>query len=169
MRVEGLDATRIARVFAVNVTGSFLCCRQTVRRMSTKRGGAGGAIVNVSSVAIRVGSPGEYVDYAAANGAVGTFTVGLAREVAEEGIRVNAIRPGFIYADIHASGGEPGAGEPGEGVRPHEAGRAAEGGGGRDLAAAVRRGVVRDRLIHRPCRRAVRNATAGWPHPRGRP
>jgi NAD(P)-dependent dehydrogenase (short-subunit alcohol dehydrogenase family) len=107
-RVEDMDAGRIARVFAVNVNGSFLCCREAVRRMSTKRGGAGGAIVNVSSVAARVGSPGEYVDYAAAKGAVDTLTVGLAREVAEEGIRVNAVRPGFIYTDIHASGGEPG-------------------------------------------------------------
>lgn len=107
-RVEDMDAGRIARVFAVNVTGPFLCCREAVRRMSTKRGGAGGAIVNVSSVAARVGSPGEYVDYAAAKGAVDTLTVGLAREVAEEGIRVNAVRPGFIYTDIHTSGGEPG-------------------------------------------------------------
>jgi NAD(P)-dependent dehydrogenase (short-subunit alcohol dehydrogenase family) len=108
MRVEDMDASRIARVFAVNVTGSFLCCREAVRRMSTKRGGAGGAIVNVSSVAARVGSPGEYVDYAAAKGAIDTLTVGLAKEVAEEGIRVTAVRPGFIYTDIHASGGEPG-------------------------------------------------------------
>lgn len=107
-RVEEMDAGRITRVLAANVVGSFLCAREAVRRMSTKRGGVGGSIVNVSSVAARVGSPGEYVDYAAAKGAVDTLTVGLSKEVAEEGIRVNAVRPGFIYTDIHASGGEPG-------------------------------------------------------------
>jgi NAD(P)-dependent dehydrogenase (short-subunit alcohol dehydrogenase family) len=108
MRVEEMDAARIARVLAANVIGSFLCCREAVRRMSTKRGGAGGSIVNLSSVAARVGSPGEYVDYAAAKGAIDSLTLGLSKEVAEEGIRVNAVRPGFIYTDIHASGGEPG-------------------------------------------------------------
>jgi NAD(P)-dependent dehydrogenase (short-subunit alcohol dehydrogenase family) len=107
MRVEEMDAGRISRVFAANVIGSFLCCREAVRRMSTKRGGSGGAIVNVSSVAARVGSPGEYVDYAAAKGAIDSLTLGLSKEVAEEGIRVNAVRPGLIYTDIHASGGEP--------------------------------------------------------------
>src|SRR5262245_24122731 len=107
MRVEEMDAGRISRVLAANVVGSFLCCREAVRRMSTRRGGGGGAIVNVSSVAARVGSPGEYVDYAAAKGAVDSLRLGLAKEVAEEGIRVNAGRPGFIYTDIHASGGEP--------------------------------------------------------------
>ena len=107
-RVEEMDAGRIARVFAANVTGSFLCCREAVRRMSTRRGGSGGSIVNVSSVAARVGAPGEYVDYAAAKGAIDALTLGLSKEVAEEGIRVNAVRPGFIYTDIHASGGEPG-------------------------------------------------------------
>jgi NAD(P)-dependent dehydrogenase (short-subunit alcohol dehydrogenase family) len=94
-------------VFAANVTGSFLCAREAVKRMSTKHGGAGGAIVNVSSGAARLGSPGEYVDYAASKGAIDTFTIGLAQEVAQEGIRVNAVRPGFIHTDIHASGGEP--------------------------------------------------------------
>lgn len=108
MRVEEMDADRISRVLTANVIGPFLCCREAVRRMSTRRGGTGGAIVNVSSVAARVGSPGEYVDYAAAKGAVDTLTLGLSKEVAEEGIRVNAVRPGFIYTDIHASGGEPG-------------------------------------------------------------
>ena len=108
MRVEEMDAARITRVLAANVVGSFLCAREAVRRMSTKRGGAGGSIVNVSSVAARVGSPGEYVDYAAAKGAIDSLTLGLSKEVAEEGIRVNAVRPGFIYTDIHASGGEPG-------------------------------------------------------------
>ncbi len=106
-RVENMDAARLNRVFAVNVTGSFLCAREAIRRMSTKYGGNGGAIVNVSSVAARLGSPDEYVDYAAAKAAVDTFTVGLAKEVATEGIRVNAVRPGVVYTDIHASGGEP--------------------------------------------------------------
>ena len=90
-----------------NVFGAFACAREAVRRMSTKNGGRGGAIVNVSSSASRLGSPGEYVDYAASKGAIDTFTLGLAAEVAEEGIRVNAVRPGFIYTEIHASGGEP--------------------------------------------------------------
>ena len=107
MRVEAMDAARLLRVFATNVVGAFLCAREAVRRMSTKHGGRGGAIVNVSSGASRLGSPNEYVDYAASKGAIDTLTIGLAREVAEEGIRVNAVRPGFIYTDIHASGGEP--------------------------------------------------------------
>ena len=107
MRVETIDAARLQRVFAANVVGSFICAREAVKRMSTKHGGAGGAIVNISSGAARLGSPGEYVDYAASKGAIDTFTIGLAQEVAQEGIRVNAVRPGFIYTDIHASGGEP--------------------------------------------------------------
>lgn len=108
MRVEAMDAARLQRVFATNVIGAFVCAREAVRRMSTRHGGAGGAIVNVSSGASRLGSPGEYVDYAASKGAIDTLTLGLAREVAEEGIRVNAVRPGFIHTEIHASGGEPG-------------------------------------------------------------
>ena len=108
MRLDAMDAARWQRVFATNVIGAFLCAREAVRRMSTRHGGRGGAIVNVSSGASRLGSPGEYVDYAASKGAIDTMTIGLAREVAEEGIRVNAVRPGFIYTDIHASGGEPG-------------------------------------------------------------
>jgi NAD(P)-dependent dehydrogenase (short-subunit alcohol dehydrogenase family) len=108
MRVDEMDADRLSRVFQVNVTGSFLCAREAVRRMSTRHGGQGGAIVNISSAAARLGSPGEYVDYAAAKAAIDTFTIGLAKEVAEEGIRVNAVRPGVIYTTIHASGGEPG-------------------------------------------------------------
>jgi NAD(P)-dependent dehydrogenase (short-subunit alcohol dehydrogenase family) len=108
MRVDSMDATRLTRVFATNVTGAFLCAREAVRRMSTARGGRGGAIVNVSSMAARLGAPGEYVDYAASKGAIDTLTLGLAQEVAQEGIRVNAVRPGIIYTDIHASGGEPG-------------------------------------------------------------
>ncbi|MEL6231927.1 MAG: SDR family oxidoreductase [Cyanobacteria bacterium J06627_3] len=106
-RVENLDAGRLNRVFAANITGSFLCARESIKRMSTKHGGPGGVIVNVSSVAARLGAPGEYVDYAASKGAIDAMTIGLAKEVAEEGIRVNAVRPGFIYTDIHADGGEP--------------------------------------------------------------
>jgi NAD(P)-dependent dehydrogenase (short-subunit alcohol dehydrogenase family) len=108
MRLEEMDAARIARVFAVNVTGAMLCAREAVRRMSTRHGGSGGAIVNVSSGASKAGSPEEYVDYAASKGAIDTFTIGLAKEVAQAGIRVNAVRPGFIYTEMHASGGEPG-------------------------------------------------------------
>ena len=106
-RLEDMDAARLHRVFATNVYGSFICAREAVRRMSVKRGGVGGAIVNVSSAASRLGAAGEYVDYAASKGALDTLTIGLANEVAEEGIRVNAVRAGFIYTDMHASGGEP--------------------------------------------------------------
>ncbi|MEP6701482.1 MAG: SDR family oxidoreductase [Betaproteobacteria bacterium] len=106
-RVEAMDAARLGRIFAANVTGSFICAREAIKRMSTRHGGSGGAIVNVSSAAARLGAPGEYVDYAASKGAIDTFTIGLAREVAAEGIRVNAVRPGIIYTDIHASGGVP--------------------------------------------------------------
>ncbi len=106
-RVDELTADRLDRIFAVNVLGSFLCAGQAVRRMSTVHGGAGGAIVNLSSAASRLGSPGEYVDYAASKGAIDTMTIGLAREVAAEGIRVNAVRPGLVATDIHASGGQP--------------------------------------------------------------
>lgn len=108
IRVEDIDAARLQRIFAANVVGSFLCAREAVRRMSIKHGGNGGAIVNVSSAAARLGSAGEYVDYAASKGAIDTLTTGLSREVAEEGIRVNAVRPAFIYTDMHADGGEPG-------------------------------------------------------------
>jgi NAD(P)-dependent dehydrogenase (short-subunit alcohol dehydrogenase family) len=107
-RVEDIDAARLGRVFGTNVTGAFLCAREAVRRMSTARGGRGGAIVNVSSRAAVLGAPGEYVDYAASKAALDTLTVGLAREVAGEGIRVNGVRAGIIYTEIHASGGEPG-------------------------------------------------------------
>jgi NAD(P)-dependent dehydrogenase (short-subunit alcohol dehydrogenase family) len=107
MRVEDMTEERIARVFAVNVTGAFLCAREAVRRMSTRHGGPGGAIVNVSSAASRLGSPGEYIDYAASKAAIDTMTIGLAKEVAEDGIRVNAVRPGIIETEIHALSGEP--------------------------------------------------------------
>jgi len=106
--VENLTAERINRVLATNVTGYFLCCREAVKRMSHRHGGKGGAIVNVSSAAARLGSPGEYVDYAASKGAVDTLTTGLSLEVAAQGIRVNGVRPGFIYTEMHADGGEPG-------------------------------------------------------------
>jgi NAD(P)-dependent dehydrogenase (short-subunit alcohol dehydrogenase family) len=107
-RVEHIDAARIDRVFATNVRGAFVCAREAVKRMSTRHGGAGGAIVNLSSRAAQLGAPGEYVDYAASKAAIDALTIGLAREVAAEGIRVNAVRPGIIYSDIHADGGEPG-------------------------------------------------------------
>ncbi|MCY1168063.1 MAG: SDR family oxidoreductase [Pseudomonadota bacterium] len=106
-RVDGITLARLQRMFEVNVFGSFLCAREAVKRMSTRYGGAGGAIVNVSSAASRLGSPGQYVDYASAKGAIDTFTLGLAKEVAAEGIRVNAVRPGIIETEIHASGGLP--------------------------------------------------------------
>ncbi|QGZ30650.1 SDR family oxidoreductase [Stutzerimonas stutzeri] len=127
MRLDEMDAARLARVFAVNVTGSFLCAREAVRRMSTRHGGYGGAIINVSSIAAKLGAPNEYIDYAAAKGAIDSMTLGLAKEVAAEGIRVNAVRPGVIRTEIHASGGEPGrvervkAGVPmGRGGEPEE-------------------------------------------------
>ncbi|MFV0455128.1 MAG: SDR family oxidoreductase [Pseudomonas sp.] len=107
MRLDEMDAARLMRVFAVNVTGSFLCAREAVKRMSTRYGGKGGAIVNVSSIAAKLGAPNEYIDYAAAKGAIDSMTLGLAKEVAAEGIRVNAVRPGVIRTEIHASGGEP--------------------------------------------------------------
>ncbi|HXZ93830.1 MAG TPA: SDR family oxidoreductase [Burkholderiales bacterium] len=131
MRLEDMTLERFERVLAANLTGTFLCAREAVRRMSTRRGGAGGAIVNLSSMAARLGAPGEYVDYAAAKGAVDALTVGLAKEVARDGIRVNAVRPGLIYTEIHASGGEPGRVERlkdavplGRGGQPEEVARA---------------------------------------------
>ncbi len=107
MRLEQMDAARWTRVLGANVIGSFLCAREAIKRMSTQRGGQGGSIINLSSIAARLGAPGEYIDYAAAKGAIDSMTVGLAREVAGEGIRVNAVRPGVIDTEIHASGGEP--------------------------------------------------------------
>jgi NAD(P)-dependent dehydrogenase (short-subunit alcohol dehydrogenase family) len=106
-RVDAMDMARLQRMFTTNVLGSFVCAREAVKRMSTRHGGAGGSIVNLSSAAARMGAPGQYVDYAASKGAIETFTIGLAKEVATEGIRVNAVRPGIIETDIHASGGQP--------------------------------------------------------------
>ena len=108
MRVDEMDAARIARIMMTNVVGSFLCAREAVRRMSTRHGGSGGAIVNLSSRAAVLGSPGEYVDYAASKAAIDALTIGLAKEVAAEGIRVNGVRPGLIHTTMHADGGEPG-------------------------------------------------------------
>jgi len=106
-RVDEMSVARLERMMQVNIIGSFLCAREAVKRMSTKHGGKGGVIVNVSSVAATLGSAGDYVDYAASKGAIDTMTIGLAREVAAEGIRVNAVRPGMVETEIHASGGQP--------------------------------------------------------------
>ncbi len=132
MRFEEMDVARIRRVFDVNVIGSMLCAREAVQRMSTRRGGQGGAIVNISSAAARLGAPNEYIDYAASKGAIETFTIGLAKEVAAEGIRVNAVRPGVIYTDIHASGGEPGRVDRVKSMVPMQ-----RGGRPEEVAAAV--------------------------------
>jgi NAD(P)-dependent dehydrogenase (short-subunit alcohol dehydrogenase family) len=131
-RLDEMDATRLNRMFAINVIGSFLCAREAVRRMSTHHGGAGGAIVNVSSAASRLGSPNEYVDYAASKGAIDTMTIGLSKEVAAEGIRVNGVRPGLILTDIHASGGEPGRVDRLRGSIPMQ-----RGGGSLEVARAI--------------------------------
>jgi NAD(P)-dependent dehydrogenase (short-subunit alcohol dehydrogenase family) len=106
-RLEAMSGERLRRMFDINVIGSLLCAREAVKRMSTRHGGSGGAIVNVSSAASRLGAPGQYLDYAAAKGAIDAFTIGLAKEVAGDGIRVNAVRPGLIDTEIHASGGLP--------------------------------------------------------------
>ncbi|WKD49714.1 SDR family oxidoreductase [Microbulbifer spongiae] len=107
MRVEAMDAERINQILTTNITGTLLCCREAIKRMSPKHGGKGGAIVNISSGASRSGSPNEYIDYAASKGAVDTLTIGLSQEIASEGIRVNGVRPGFIHTEMHAEGGEP--------------------------------------------------------------
>lgn len=132
MRLEEMDATRLTRVFTANITGQFICAREAVRRMSTKYGGQGGAIVNVSSIAARTGAPDEYLDYAASKGAIDTFTLGLSKEVAGEGIRVNGVRPAFIYTDIHADGGEPGRVDRIKGSIPMK-----RGGTAREVAEAI--------------------------------
>jgi NAD(P)-dependent dehydrogenase (short-subunit alcohol dehydrogenase family) len=125
-RLDAMSVDRWQRVLTTNVIGSFLCAREAVRRMSTRHGGQGGAIVNLSSMAARLGAPGEYIDYAASKGAIDALTVGLAKEVAAEGIRVNAVRPGLIYTDIHASGGEPGRVERLKGAVPMQRGGTAD-------------------------------------------
>ena len=126
-RVDSMSLERLQRMFAINVFGSFMCAREAVKRMSTRNEGSGGVIVNLSSAAARIGSPGQYVDYASAKGAIDVFTVGLAKEVALEGIRVNAVRPGIIDTDIHASGGQPDkARVQGPGAPMQRAGTAAE-------------------------------------------
>jgi len=125
-RVENYTAERLQRMFSINVIGSFLCAREAVKRMSTSSGGAGGTIVNMSSAAAYLGSPNQYVDYAASKAAIDTFTKGLALEVADQGIRVNAVRPGLIYTDIHASGGEPGRVEKLEHMVPMKRGGSAD-------------------------------------------
>lgn len=125
-RLDAIDAARLQRVFATNVIGTFLCAREAVKRMSTRHGGQGGAIVNLSSRAARLGSPGEYIDYAASKGAVETLTVGLAKEVAAEGVRVNAVAPGIVDTEIHALGGEPNRVERVKGAIPMQRAGSAE-------------------------------------------
>ncbi len=132
MRMEEMDIERVRRVFATNFFGAFLCAREAITRMSGRNGGMGGGIVNVSSIAARSGSPGEYVDYAASKGALDSLTIGLAREVAGDGIRVNGVRPGFIHTEMHASGGEP---DRVERVAPSLP--MARGGRPEDVAAAI--------------------------------
>ncbi len=107
MSFEEMDTERLNRVFTINIIGQMICSREAIKRMAFKNGGTGGVIVNVSSIASKTGSPGEYVDYAASKGAIDTFTIGLSKEVASEGIRVNGVRPAFIHTEIHATGGEP--------------------------------------------------------------
>lgn len=126
MRLDEMSAERLQRVFSVNISGAFLCAREAVKCMSTCYGGQGGAIVNVSSAAARIGSPNEYIDYAASKGAIDTLTLGLAKEVATEGIRVNAVRPGLIETEIHARGGEPGRVARLQGAIPMQRGGSAE-------------------------------------------
>jgi len=125
-RLDEMSADRLERVFTTNIFGAFLCAREAVRRMSTAHGGNGGVIVNVSSAAARIGSPFEYIDYAASKGALDTLTLGLSNEVAAEGMRVNAVRPGLIYTDIHVAGGEPGRVDRLAGTVPMQRGGTAE-------------------------------------------
>src|SRR4051812_15462905 len=140
-RVDEMSLARLERMFAINITGAFLCAREAVKRMSKKHGGAGGSIVNLSSVAARIGAPGMYVDYAAAKAAIDTLTLGLAKEVGAEGVRVNAIRPGVIKTQIHASSGDPARAERiGAGAPLERAGEPEEIA--RDPVARLRRSVV---------------------------
>ena len=138
MRLEQMDAARWQRVLGVNVIGSFLCAKEAVLRMSTRHGGNGGGIVNVSSAAARIGSPNEFIDYAAAKGAVDSMTIGLSKEVAAENIRVNAVRPGLIYTEIHASAGEPGRVDRAKEGVPMKRGGTADGKGGGGPISQVR-------------------------------
>lgn len=132
VRFDEMSVERWREIFDINVIGSFICAREAVQRMATRHGGAGGSIVNVSSAASYLGSPGEYIDYAASKAAIDTMTMGLGKEVAEEGIRVNAVRPGVIYTDIHATGGEPGRVERVAGGVPMR-----RGGQPEEVAAAI--------------------------------
>jgi len=131
-RLENMTSARWTSIITTNVLGTMLCTREAVKRMSRRHGGAGGAIVNVSSAASRTGSPNEYVDYAASKGAIDSFTIGVAREVAEDGIRVNAVRPGFIHTEIHAQGGDPHRVERLQGSLPMR-----RGGNASEVAAAI--------------------------------
>lgn len=131
-RLDQIDLARMQRIFAVNAIGALLCAREAVRHMSTRFGGSGGAIVNVSSAAARIGAPNEYIDYAASKGAMDSLTLGLSKEVAAEGIRVNAVRPGLIYTDMHADGGEPGRVDRLKGAVPMQ-----RGGHPAEVAAAI--------------------------------
>lgn len=131
-RLEDMDAARMTRILTTNIVGAMVCCREAIRRMAPRHGGRGGAIVNLSSVAARLGSPGEYIDYAASKGAMDTLTIGLSKEVAGDNIRVNAVRPGTIYTEMHASGGEPGRVDRLAGAIPLQRGGTAE-----EVAGAV--------------------------------
>ena len=147
-----MSVARLKRMFDINVIGSIVCAREAIRRMSTRHGGGGGAIVNVSSAASRLGSPGQYVDYAAAKGAIDAFTLGLAKEVAAEGIRVNAVRPGLIETDIHASGGHSGPRAAAGASGADAAGRHGAGGGRDHRLAAVAPGQLHHHVADRSFR-----------------
>ena len=146
-RVDEMSAERLARMFAINITGSFLCAREAVKRMSTRHGGSGGAIVNLSSAAATLGAPGWFVDYAASKGAIDTFTIGLAREVAAEGIRVNGVRPGIIDTDIHASGGEPDRVAQMRSQIPMQREGTSPGSGRSNCLAGIRQGILCNRYV----------------------
>ena len=157
-----MSLARLRRMFDINVLGSFLCAREAVRRMSTRHGGRGGAIVNLSSAAARLGSPGQYVDYAASKGAIDSFTLGLAREVAAEGIRVNAVRPGIIDTDIHASGGQPERARAAGAAGADAARRQRRRSGRCGAVVAVRHGQLRHRHGDRCHRRALSACHVLW-------
>jgi NAD(P)-dependent dehydrogenase (short-subunit alcohol dehydrogenase family) len=156
-RVEEVTADAIQKAFAVNVTGAMLCAREAVLRMSTRRGGTGGAIVNISSLAARTGAPGEWVHYAATKGAIDTFTLGLAREVATEGIRVNAVAPGLVDTELHAANGEPGPPATPDGDNSHAPPGPARRSRGGCPMAAVTRSIIHDRRNPRGWRRKMKS------------